>query len=351
MNPSVSPATSGALEALEALTALAMLGAGPAEAQRAIGRLGQACPDQRLELLWERDGPEGAWRYTVVVRPPTGLTFSLGVTRDDALAWVIRGARRWSDGDLVRVNSTVVRVEQAIRRIDAALANPSLARRLVDECLIQQAIEREHIDVTARQLQEEMDAFRRTRRLYGTTALHEWLQQCRLTQVELEQLLESAAATRVLRRRRVAKQVEAYFEAHRAAFDTACVAQVAFDDIGAAQRALAAIRSGSLDLYDVALERFQAAGSRCAAMTVEMRHLMRRDAEEAWQALVFDSRVGEVVGPIVCDGHVIVARVLALAPATLDEPTRDAVERLLFDDWLRQQRACAEIEWFRGDEH
>lgn len=349
MNPSISSATTGALEAL---AALAMQGAGPAEAQRVIGRLGRVCPDQPVELLWERDGPVGAWRYTVVMRTPTGLTFSLGVARDDALPWVIRAARRWSDGDLVRVNSTVVRVEQAIRRIDAALENPSLARRLVDECLIQQAIEREHIKVTAMQLQEEMNAFRRTRRLYGATTLHEWLNQCRLTPVEIEQLLESVVATRILRRRRVDGQVDAYFEAHRAAFDTACIAQIAFDDIDAAQRALAAIRSGgSLDLYDVALERFQATGSRCATSAVELRRLMRRDAEEALQLLVFDSPVGEVVGPIVCGGHVIVARVLARDPATLDEPTRDAIEHLLFDDWLRQQRASAEIEWYHGDEH
>ena len=348
MTPAISPVASDALGALSSLT---LEKAGPAEARRAIDRLGQACPDHRIELLWEREGPLGSWRYTVVMQSPAGLTFSLGVSRGDALPWVMRAARRWSDGDLVRVNSTIVSVEQAIRRIDSALEDPSLAQRLVDECLIKEAIGRERIRVTTTQLQDEMDAFRRARRLYGAAALQDWLARSRLIQVDLEELLESAAAARILRRRLTDGNVEAHFEAHRTDFDVACIAQVVFASRDAAQCAFEAVRSGACDLYVAALEKLRADPSRESASAVELRRLMRLDAVHAMGRVVFDARANDVVGPVDCGVHFIVARVLETAPATLDAFTRSAIEQRLFDDWLRQQRASAQIEWFRGDEH
>ena len=348
MIPMISPVAGDALAALSALT---LQEAEPSEAQDIVARLGRARPDHRIELLWEREGPLGAWRYTILLQPPTGPTFSLGVAHDDALPWVMRGARRWSDGDLVRVNTTIVSVEQAIRRIDNALEDPLLARRLVDECLIKESIKLERIEVTPAQLQQQMDAFRRTRRLHSIAAVQDWLDRSRLSQADLEDLLESAAAGSILRQRLTESKVEAHFEAHRSDFDIARIAQVGFDDRNAALRALEAVRSGTCDLYGAALANFQSTRSRASMSAVELRHLMRRGAELALRQAVFEAEPGNVVGPIDCDVHFIVAHVLEILPATLDASTRRAIEQMLFDDWLKQRHASAQIEWYRGDEH
>jgi hypothetical protein len=42
-------------------------------------------------------------------------------------------------------------------------------------------------------------------------------------------------------------------------------------------------------------------------------------------------------------------QVRAVLPATLDTPTRGAVQRVLFDAWLAERRAAADVEWFWGN--
>ena len=69
-------------------------------------------------------------------------------------------------------------------------------------------------------------------------------------------------------------------------------------------------------------------------------------AEQA--ALLFSAAPGEVVGPIpAADGFDIV-RVARIEPARLDEPTRDAIEGILFRRWLEERRAQSSVEWFWG---
>jgi hypothetical protein len=43
---------------------------------------------------------------------------SLSFCPDEELPWPLRGVGRWSDKDLVRVNNTLLRVEDAIAFLD-----------------------------------------------------------------------------------------------------------------------------------------------------------------------------------------------------------------------------------------
>jgi flavin-dependent dehydrogenase len=38
-----------------------------------------------------------------------------------------------------------------------------------------------------------------------------------------------------------------------------------------------------------------------------------------------------------------------LAPARLDEPTRSAIKKILFEQWLAERREAASVEWYWGN--
>ena len=44
----------------------------------------------------------------------------------------------------------------------------------------------------------------------------------------------------------------------------------------------------------------------------------------------------------------MVARVLAFRPAVADDATRAAIEQILFDEWLAERRARANVTWHWG---
>ncbi|RQP25265.1 hypothetical protein DZC73_10565 [Albitalea terrae] len=61
---------------------------------------------------------------------------------------------------------------------------------------------------------------------------------------------------------------------------------------------------------------------------------------------MFDAAAGELLAPIDSADGTWVVQVQSIAEASLDEATRDLIERQLFSEWLEQQRASADIEWY-----
>src|SRR5262245_50911762 len=99
------------LDTLACLQALCAAGLPPEQASRRLQEVGRAHPGIRLDLLWEREGAGDGWQYDALLRLPQGGTLSLSHCADDGLPWPMRGARRFSDGHLLRVNDSVITVE------------------------------------------------------------------------------------------------------------------------------------------------------------------------------------------------------------------------------------------------
>jgi hypothetical protein len=56
----------------------------------------------------------------------------------------------------------------------------------------------------------------------------------------------------------------------------------------------------------------------------------------------------QVIGPAAARGGWVLIDVLTTEPAALTPDVRAAVKSRIFDDWLREQRRAARIEWFWG---
>jgi putative peptide maturation system protein len=334
-----------ALDVLERLQLIAGEGLAPAEAQRALPRVPEERPGLALELVWD-DARDGCGRhYDVLMRLPEGGTLSLSWCPPVDVPWPLRGARRFGDADLLRVDDAVLTVGEAIGRMDTMLVDQSLGTRLVDACLARAELARHPVEVTPAELQRTMDAFRRTHQLHSVRACREWMARRGLDQAQFEALIADHAAVAGLRRRVTADAIPAFFEAHRAAFDRATVAVIEYHDASLATAVCEALSAGRMHFLEAAQAALAAAASHGDSQAPLLHSLQRGLAPEPWVQAVFAAGVGRWSGPLECDGRLRLAQVLALTPARLDAATREAVASLLFARWLDERRAAARIEW------
>ncbi|MGH2585488.1 MAG: TIGR04500 family putative peptide maturation system protein [Dehalococcoidia bacterium] len=337
------------VDVLDSLTTMARDGARPEEAQARFRRLREQHPEAELELLWEEEAYDQFVHYDALLTRSGEGTVSLSFCPDRALPWPLRGVHRWNDQDLVRVNATVLKVEQAVACLDFIWDEAPLVERLLHSCLVQEELARDPIDLTDAELQEAMDGFRRARRLYTAEDTHRWMADRGITQEKLEKCVSDEALIAKLRGRVAAERVAEYFEAHRSDFDRACVAQIAFSDEESARLAYEQIRAGEMDFHDAARQRALETMARPERRTVETFAVLRRGEASAALTAVFEAAHGDLLPPVrTGDGHVVM-QVLAREPAYLDDQTRRTIEQILFREWLEERRRAATIDWNWGN--
>jgi putative peptide maturation system protein len=335
---------------LEYLMALQREGVRPPAARARLRELQRRYPGTRIDLVWEEEVYDGSVHYDALLHCDGQGTASLSLCLDQTLPWPLRGLARWSDKDLVRVNNVSLRVNDAIALLDFIWDEAPIIKRLLNVCLIREALEQDPIELSDAEMQRALDAFRRTHELYTAADTYRWMEQRGMTQDKLERLVADEATVAKLRDWVTAEQVEPYFDSHRADFDSACVARLELADEESAQETLGEIRSGRLDFYLEAEHRFREAAQQVSGPPVELfAVLQRRQACPDLGQAIFAAAPGDLVGPVCTGDGYAVLRVLSITPARLDEPIRASIKKILFDDWLEKRRRAAKIEWYWGN--
>lgn len=191
--------TEALIDALGYLTRLQRDGVRPGPARAGLDRLRERHPGTGMDLVWEEE-PYGATVHYDALLHGDGGTVSLSYCPDRAVPWPLRGVQRWTDRELVRVNTTAMRVDQAIACLDFIWDDRRIIDRLVNACLIQEALAREPIELSDEELQQAMDGFRRARRLYTAEETRRWMARRGMTHEQLEEYVGDTALVARLRR-------------------------------------------------------------------------------------------------------------------------------------------------------
>jgi putative peptide maturation system protein len=336
-----------AIATLDYLMTLTREGTRPEEAKSALQTLQQRYPDMRLQLVWEEEVFDQRMHYDALLSVPGSGTISMSYCEDRAKPWPLRGVQRWSDKNLLRVNDTVMQVDQAIACMDFIWEEARVIDRLVNACLIQEEIERNPITIAKRELQVAMDTFRKKRNLDKAEDTYRWMERRGISHQALERLVKSEAILGKLRERLVGNGVVAYFAEHSADFDAVRVARLVVSDHATARILCERIRSGEAAFFEEAKRQFLACkqyppGDLFATF-------QRREASAELREILFQSRPGTVLEPR-CErnGYAVIC-VLSVTPAVLDNATAESIKNLLFEDWLEKRRKTAAIEWFWGN--
>jgi putative peptide maturation system protein len=239
------------------LQALARDAVQPDDARAGLRLLERDDPDHPLDLVWLDEGYDQSLHYDALIRLPGEGTVSLGFSPDRSLPWPLRGVQRWKDQDLVRVNTHVLTVDHAIANLDLIWGESAITQRLIDVCLIKEALDRDPIVLSEIELKRAMDAFRRARRLYTGEATRAWMEQHGISHDKLERLVTDDATVARLRERVAAGRVEGYFGEHIADFATVTVLRLDFTRHEHALEAFEQLQQGA-SFDALALERLVA---------------------------------------------------------------------------------------------
>lgn len=338
------------VDTLEYLMSLVREGIQPEEARARLRLLQKQHSDTEMDLLWEEEVYDQSIHYDTLLHLGGEGTVSLSFCPDRALPWPLRGVHRWSEKDLVRVNNTVLTMEQAIACLDFIWDELPIVNRLVDMCLIREVLEKDPIELSDAELQLAMNSFRRKHKLYKAEDTYQWLERHGMTHEKLEDLVANEAVVAKLRDRVTVDRAADYFVAHRIDFDTAFITQIQFSDEESAHQAWEQIRSGEVDFYEAAQHRFLEAAERREHPSGDVFAVIQRGQAKLELAMaVFAAEPGEVLEPVRTEKGYAIVRVLSFASARLDEQTLSAIKKILFEEWLAERRQAAKIEWYWGN--
>jgi putative peptide maturation system protein len=322
----------------------------PSHAHGRMSALRSRHPSASIELIWDEQAFDRSRHYDALVRPP-GFegTVSLSVCHDDALPWPLRGLQPWRDSELLRVNGTVMPVEIAIRHLDLLWQSKPLMQRLIDSCIVEAELERRQIEVTDAELQTAVNDLRRRRGLLTAADTHAWLAESGMSMQGLTDLAGRLARAAKLRELIVGEDVEYCLEAHRSDFDTINTRVLQTPDARIARQSADAVRDGSRSFLHAAEDAVfaDASGRTQFFYRKEQRHRLAARLNEASSSF----NAGELVGPVEEGDERLVINVVSVEPADRNPHLRSAVVTRLFDEWLREQRQKARIEWFWGPNH
>jgi putative peptide maturation system protein len=333
---------------LDYLMTLIGEGTQPDAAKSGLQPLQQRYPEMTLQLLWEEEAFDQSMHYDALLRVPSNGIISMSYCDERAKPWPLRGVQRWSDKNLLRVNETVMQVDQAIACMDFIWEEARITDRLVNACLIQEEIEKAPITISDQELQVAMDAFRKARNLHKAEDAFRWLERRGISHQALERLVEGQAMLVKFRDNLVGNCVETYFAAHSADFDTVRVARFFVSDEATARSLCERIGSGEAAFFEEAQRQFFASKQLRPPADL-FATFQRREAPAEIREILFQSSAGSVLEPVREKNGYAIIRILAITRAVLDTVTAEIVRNALFEQWLEKRRQAAAIEWLWGN--
>ena len=132
-------------EMVEYLTTLSQARMLPDAAQAGLRPLQQRYPSTEIELLWEQEAYDHSVHYDLLLHYPGEGTVSLSFCPEQTIPWPMRGVHHSREVDCVRVNNTLLTIEQAVGYLDFAWEDARIRTQLVNACLIQAALDKEPV--------------------------------------------------------------------------------------------------------------------------------------------------------------------------------------------------------------
>jgi putative peptide maturation system protein len=294
----------------------------------------------RFDLVVDQEAYDGRPTFDVLIRDRAGRTVSLSISDPAGLPWPLRGVARASEFDLLQVNGVKMSVQEAMSSIDGIFDDRHVLRSLIDACLLGAAIDDAGLAVSAAQLEDASDSFRRARGLQTASATNDWLKERSLSVEQFAIMIEQQAKIAKLREQLFGSRADEQLGARGAAtgqdsgtLQVAWVAPALGDNTAEGELAadpLAAIVAARRDRRPAGIEQWRP-----------------RDVPDRFNQIL-TADVGEVV--VLPGDSSILAVVLDREPAADLAREREVLLRDCFDEWLAERRKAARVQWFWGNQ-
>jgi peptidylprolyl isomerase len=235
---------------------------------------------------------------------------------------------------IVRIDDEVVGIDQFIKILRLTGQLETILEQFVRERLAVRAAKKRGITVSAEEVQERADQFRRARGLHRATDTNRHLDHLGVSLDEFESFVtDSLYQEKMMEQVCNAKAVEEYFQLNSPKFDSIEVSHIVLETEGKAKEMVSILRDDPECFVEMAQEH-SIAHTRGQGGTLGklLRGALKTDVE----AKVFNAGVGDLIGPFPSSDRSFyeIFRVNAKNPGVLDEDTAAEVRRLLREEWL-----------------
>jgi peptidylprolyl isomerase len=235
---------------------------------------------------------------------------------------------------IVRIDDEVVGIDQFIKILRLTGQLETILEQFVRERLAVRAAKKRGITVSAEEVQERADQFRRARGLHRATDTNRHLDHLGVSLDEFESFVtDSLYQEKMMEQVCNAKAVEEYFKLNSPKFDSIEVSHIVLETEGKAKEMVSILRDDPECFVEMAQEH-SIAHTRGQGGTLGklLRGALKTDVE----AKVFNAGVGDLIGPFPSSDRSFyeIFRVNAKNPGVLDEDTAAEVRRLLREEWL-----------------
>ena len=305
----------------------------------------------RVLLAVDHDNDQHGGQYDVIAMNDAGASILLAVCHQPRGPWMLRGAQRWRDADLLLVDGQRLRVVDALNWLEPLWGDRHLADQLIDHLILVGAA-RQNGAASPEEVEAFSARYRRSLGLAKAADLMQWLEAKGLSYEDFQAQMADFASVASLRRRGRA-EVEACFESQRQGFARVLVCEWQLPTSEAAGRLLAELQHADEagnggDVLGPAIRAVAGGVENPQVPTVALRFVCDVVSDLGLDPAVLAFTTG-AIGPFrMPDGRFKILKPLARHDAILDGDTSRRVEELLVRQWIDQRRETAKIEWNWG---
>lgn len=209
------------------------------------------------------------------------------------------------------------------------------------EAVIARAVSSAGISISDDELQEAADAFRAENGLHRIADTEAWLQARSMTLEDMEASLERGLATEKLRDQLASDgATQKYFAENKLRFDAVDISQIVVSDEGLAEELYSQITEEDEDFYQLASQHSIDASGQARGY---LGKVARKSLSPQVESVVYGADMGDIVGPVKTDQGYHVIKIEAFRSGALDDETQGQIRQLLFDQWLQEKLAEANV--------
>lgn len=246
---------------------------------------------------------------------------------------------------LVRIDEEAIGLNDFIRHLKLGGQYEGLIDQLVRDKLTVQAARKHGIQLSAEEIQERADQFRRVQNLHRAADMNTYLDRLGVSLDEFEVFItDGLYQEKMLEEVCNERAIAAYFKLNSPKFDAIEVSHIVLDAEGKAREMLSILEEDPDSFVEMAREH-SIAETRAAGGSIGK--VLRGSLKSDIEAKVFNADAGDLLGPFPSSDRTFfeIFRVDAKHPAVLDDDAETEVRRILREDWLmaRAQEHIIEV--------
>lgn len=235
---------------------------------------------------------------------------------------------------IVRIDEERIEIDECVRIWKLTGRFEGLMEELVRDKLAVHAAKKRGIRLSAEEIQDRADQFRRVQGLHRAADMNNYLNALGVSLDEFEVFItEGLYQEKIMAEVASERAVQEYFKLNSPRFDSIEVSHIVVDTEGKAKEMIAFLEDEPEAFAEMAREHSIADTREQGGLIGKvLRGALKTDVE----ARVFNAQEGELLGPFPsADGSFYeIFTVNAKHPAALDEDTTAEIRRLLREDWL-----------------